>query len=478
MWGIHGMGSASAAFGAALALSGVARAEVRVPACFGDHMVLQCERPARLFGEGVPGERVELRFGSPDGRSLEASAVVGADGRWAVVLEPQPPGGPWQVTIESDNELSFEDVWFGEVWLCAGQSNMEWPLAESDDGKATVQAAGDPNLRLLRLERVGSAERESDVPGAWRVCSPGAAAPFSALAYHFGRGLRACLDRPVGLVQAAWNGTPIEAWIPAEHLRRNEELRSVFERWKRSKFHPGDMFNGMIAPLASCRFRGVLWYQGESNHLRADQYRRLFPELIRSWREEFGDEDLPFVYTQMPNIWAQRSEPSDSSWAELREAQAMALSLPQTAMAVTIDLGSSTEAHPRNKRDFAERMLLQARALVYGHELVASGPRFRSASFEGNEAVVSLDSIGGGLKALDGKELSGFSVAGEDRVFHWAGARLEGDRVRVASDAVPAPRSVRYAWADNPGCNLGNVEGLPAAPFRSDDWPGVTSGAQ
>ena len=281
-------------------------------------------------------------------------------------------------------------------------------------------------------------------------------------------------DRPVGLVQAAWNGTPIEAWIPAERMRADEELHSVFERWKRAKFHPGDMFNGMIAPFASYRFRGVLWYQGESNHERADQYRRLFPELIRSWRDELGDAELPFVFAQMPNVWMSRSEPQDSSWAELREAQALALSLPRTAMAVTIDLGSSSEAHPRNKRDFAERMLLQARALVYGHELVASGPRFRSADFQGSEVFVSFDSSGAGLVSLDGRELTGFSLAGEDRIFHWAEARLEDERVRVSSDAVLDPRSVRYAWADNPRCNLGNREGLPAAPFRSDDWPGIT----
>ncbi len=475
----RGFGGAGAVGGLVLALAAeTVHAEVRMPACFGDHMVLQSDRPARLFGSAEPGEEVCVRLRTSSGSERAGSAVAGTDGRWSFALDAQAPGGPWQLVVGAGNELVFEDVWFGEVWLCAGQSNMEWPLADTDGGAEAVAAADDPLLRLFHCERSAVPERQRDVAGEWRVSAPASAASFSALAFHFGRALRASLDRPVGLVVAAWNGTPAEAWIPAERMERDPELRSVFERWKGARFRPGDMFNGMIAPLGLATYRGVLWYQGESNHERAHLYRRLFPELIRSWRDEFADPELWFVYAQMPNVWSTREKPQESSWAELREAQALALALPRTAMAVTIDLGRSNDLHPRNKAQFAERLALEARRAVYGQEIVASGPRMRSVAIGAGEVVVSFEALGGGLVSLDRAPLRGFALAGDDRVFHWASATIRDGTVVVVSDAVPEPRALRYAWADNPGSNLGNAEGLPAAPFRSDDWPLVTAGAR
>jgi sialate O-acetylesterase len=234
----------------------------------------------------------------------------------------------------------------------------------------------------------------------------------------------------------------------------------------------------MIAPLVPFAIRGAVWYQGESNASRAYQYRTLFPAMIRNWRADWGEGDFPFYWVQLANFMAPKEEPGESAWAELREAQSMALALPATGEAVIIDIGETRDIHPGNKQDVGRRLALWALGRDYGRgEVVCSGPRFREARFEGVEARVTFDHAGGGLVFRGGGELLGFAVAGEDRTFHWARARIEEDAVVVSSEAVERPVAVRYGWADNPRCNLYNREGLPASPFRTDDWPGVTSAA-
>jgi sialate O-acetylesterase len=230
----------------------------------------------------------------------------------------------------------------------------------------------------------------------------------------------------------------------------------------------------MIAPLIPYGINGAIWYQGESNAGRAYQYRKIFPAMIKNWREDWGQGDFSFLFVQLANFMETKPEPVESAWAELREAQSMTLDLPNTGMAVIIDIGEAKDIHPRNKQDVGKRLALWPLAKIYGKNVVYSGPLFKRMNIEGNKAVLSFDHVGGGLIAKGGGPLKGFAVAGADRKFVWADAKIDGDKVVVSSNAVSAPVAVRYAWADNPVCNFYNKEELPASPFRTDSWPGVT----
>jgi sialate O-acetylesterase len=237
---------------------------------------------------------------------------------------------------------------------------------------------------------------------------------------------------------------------------------------------PSFLYNGMIAPIAGYTLKGAIWYQGESNAGEAHAYRILFPTMIQDWRVRWRQGNWPFLFVQLANWRKRKPQPAASDWAELREAQLLTLALPDTAMAVTVDIGEADDIHPRNKQDVGRRLALAARKLAYGEDLVYSGPLYRSMEIRGREVVLSFDSLGSGLATRDGEELRGFAVAGKDRQFAWAEARIEGNRIVVRSDLVSDPVAVRYAWADNPDCNLVNREGLPASPFRTDTWPGIT----
>jgi sialate O-acetylesterase len=234
----------------------------------------------------------------------------------------------------------------------------------------------------------------------------------------------------------------------------------------------------MIAPLIPYGIQGAIWYQGESNAGRAYQYRTLFPDMIKNWRDDWGLGKFPFLFVQLANFMETKPEPDESSWAELREAQTMTLGLPNTGMAVIIDIGEADDIHPKNKQDVGKRLALWALAETYGKELVYSGPIYKSMKADGGSIVLSFDHVGGGLVAKGGEELKGFAIAGADKKFVWADAKIDGDNVVVSSDDVSEPAAVRYAWADNPVCNLYNAEGLPASPFRTDKWPGVTVDAR
>ena len=330
------------------------------------------------------------------------------------------------------------------------------------------------------------------------------------MGYFFGRELYQALKFPVGLINGASGATSIEDWIPADGLELDPEIKSVIfaqsgdpamakEEYKRryadwvtasekakaenqtpppepvapkvaaQPHAPSSWFNGMISPLLPYSIRGVIWYQGESNTRNAALYRKLFPILIESWRQSWGEGDFPFLYVQLPNYLLQKSFPTNSSWAELREAQQAALKIPKTAMAVTIDIGEDN-LHPSNKQDVGARLALAARANVYGDQITASGPIFNTAKIEGDKIALTFKQSGGGLVAKGDGPLKGFAIAGEDKKFVWADARIEGEKVIVHSDQVPKPVAVRYAWADNPDCNLVNKASLPASPFRTDDW--------
>ena len=466
----------------------VARATVRLPALVGSHMVLQRGQPLRLWGWAGPGEAVRVTF---RGRTYTASAPA-ADGRWQATLPATPAGGPYSLKVAGQNTIVLDDVLVGDVWLAAGQSNMQFMVKDSNPyGYQPVQhadeeiaAANYPAIRMFTVTQAAARRPVTEVAGTgWQVCSPATVAGFSAVAYFFGRDIHQQCHVPVGLLVSSWGGTPAESWVSAGGLQafpefgpRIAELARPDSVRREEQLRPTVLYNGMVAPLRLVALKGIIWYQGETNVERAEQYRTLFPALIADWRAQWG-APLPFLFVQLANFKATRPEPAESDWAELRDAQAAALALPGTGMANAIDVGEANDIHPHNKQAVGHRLALAARRVAYGEKtLVASGPSYTSMRVAGATVRVRFAGAGTGLLARDGAPLQGFAVAGADHVFHWAAARLAGQEVILESPQVPAPVAVRYDWADNPTGNLVNKEGLPAVPFRTDTWPGVTAG--
>ena len=646
-----------------LVFVGVGRAEVRLPSIIGDNMVLQRGVKVRIWGKANAGERITVTF---DRKSV--NTVADAQGRWQVWLGPLKAGGPSELTIKGDNVLTIKNVLVGEVWICSGQSNMEWALVNTVDGAEAVAQANYPEIRLFTVEHNTATSALEDVQGRWVVTTPEDAGTFSAVGYFFGREIYQQVKVPIGLINTSWGGTPAEAWTALEALRSSPELKPILDRyesslnagpqtkqayeralaeWEEKNLYldsenkgeaqgyadpvtstvdwskmdlpkqfetagllidgvvwfrkvvdvpatwagrdlvlnltaiddydityfngkkigstgretpnsymvprkyvvpgslvrsgqnviavrvfdrageggfgrggemslrgaggeeislrgdwsykvelalepkrpdwgsrpepvgasnqnsPGVLYNAMLAPLVPFSIRGAIWYQGESNAGRAYQYRTLFPTMIRNWRSVWG-YDFPFYFVQLPNWRARQDQPGESDWAELREAQAMTLREPHTGMAITIDVGDGDDLHPRNKLDVGRRLATLALANVYGKEIIPSGPLFDRFKVEGNKVRISFK-YGQGLKTSDGGPVKGFAIAGADRRFVWAEARIEGDTVVVSTPGIQKPVAVRYGWADNPLVNLYNKAGLPASPFRTDDWPGLTT---
>jgi sialate O-acetylesterase len=339
--------------------------------------------------------------------------------------------------------------------------------------------------------------------------------------YFFGRQLQQTLDVPVGLIDDAWGGSACEAWIRRDLLAADERYQPLLARWDaiekrypedkaayeaklaewkvaaeqakaegkqppaapanpdgqmRGNHRPANIYNGVLKPTIGYGIRGVIWYQGESNAARAYQYRDLFPLMISSWRQEWGIGDFPFYWVQLADFRQEKPEPSDSDWAELREAQTMTMSkLPNTGEAVIIDLGEAQDIHPRNKQDVAKRLARWALARDYGIDVPYHSPQYKSMEKADGKLVLTFDHVGQGLKAFDVPEVRGFAVAGDDKKFVWAQAKIIGnDKIEISSEMVKEPAAVRYAWADNPVCNVYSRNGLPLTPFRTDDWAGVT----
>jgi len=492
-------------------------ADVKLPTLLSDNMVLQRDREVPLWGTADAEEPITVTLGDQ-----QVTTTTNREGRWTVKLPPRPAGGPFELTIAGKNTITLKNVLVGEVWVASGQSNMEWPVGASANAPQEIAAANFPQIRYFGVQHTVAGQPQSGVNGSWVECSPATVAGFSAVAYFFGRELHQTLGVPVGLIKSAWGGTPAEAWISRSGLESEPALKPLLERWDyaclqaleeharsvdryfqqitqwvqeaqqsgspspmpsapglpgtlTSPWRASGLYNGMIAPLIPYAIRGAIWYQGESNAGRAYQYRTLFPAMIRDWRRAWGQGDFPFLFVQLANFMAPPAEPKESAWAELREAQTMTLQLPQTGMAVAIDIGEANDIHPKNKQDVGKRLALAALANTYGRDVVYSGPLYQSMAIEGNTVRLWFRHLGGGLVAQGGEPLKGFAIAGEDRKFVWAEAKIDGETVVVRSDQVPNPVAVRYAWADNPeGCNLYNRAGLPASPFRTDDWPGVT----
>ena len=638
-------------------------ANVRVPALIGDNMVLQRDRKIRIWGWAEPNERVTVAIGKD-----QTSAVTDSSGRWQALVGPLKTGDPLELKITGNNTLTFKNILVGEVWVCSGQSNMEWPLINTKNGAQDVAQANFPEIRLFTVQKATASAPLDDVKGQWAAATPENAGQFSAVAYYFGRELYQKLKIPVGLIHTSWGGTPAEAWTDHATLASSPEFQPILDRyqtrlkdlpqqreeyerrlaewtktnlyldqgnngealgyadlstsvqdwkpmtlpqffetaglkmdgaiWFRKEvqvpegwaghdlqlnlaaiddfdttyfngkriggvgsetpnsyivqrqykvpaglvkpgrnviavrvfdsageggFGPGPMtltmanaapvqlagewqykielqlapkdpdwgarpeapgptnqnspsvlYNAMLAPLTPYAIRGAIWYQGESNAGRAYQYRTLFPAMIRNWRSAWGEGDFPFYFVQLANFQQVKPDPGDSDWAELREAQTLTLKEPATGMAVIIDIGEANDIHPRNKLDVGHRLALWALANTYKQSVEFSGPVFSSYKVEGDKVRVKFSHTAGQLKTADGGAPKGFAIAGEDHKFVWAESRIDGDSVVLWSKDVTKPVAVRYAWADNPVTNLYNKEGLPAVPFRTDDWPGIT----
>jgi len=465
------------------------RADVSLNNMFGDHMVLQQGIKNRVWGKADAGEAVTVTF---TGQSHAATA--GADGSWQVFLDPVAEyGGPHVLTIKGKNEVAFKDVLIGEVWVCSGQSNMQWSVNQSNDPDIEKAAAKFPNIRLVSVPQVGTQEPQWNFNGTWQVCSPDSVGEFSAVGYFFGRQLHQTLGVPVGLIDNAWGGSAAEAWVKRDKVAGHGVLKALHDRWAKLEAEkpadnqmkgnqrPGNIHAGVLTPSIGYGIRGVIWYQGESNAGRAHQYRTLFPFMIASWREEWGLGDFPFYWVQLADFKTEKAEPGESDWAELREAQTMTMkALPNTGEAVIIDIGEGKDIHPKNKQDVAKRLARWALAETYKLPGIACrSPIYTGFEKEGAKLVLSFDHVAGGWRPFDVAEPVGFTIAGEDRRFVPAKAAIRKDgRIEVWSDAVAAPVAVRYAWADNPVCNMYSAAGLPLTPFRTDDFPGITVGKE
>jgi sialate O-acetylesterase len=493
-----------------LVFTRLSHAEVTLPALLTDNLVLQQKTTVALWGWASPGEAVTV---AASWQKAPVKTTADALGNWQVRVPTTKAGGPYTITIQGNNKLTISNVLLGEVWLCSGQSNMNFPIAKGKDWRTglrnaaeVIQQANYPTIRLFTVAQTVADTPQRDVAGNWAVCSPETVGTFSAVAYFFGLEIQQKLGVPVGLIHSSWGGTPAESWTRKEVLENDPALRPILTRyeadltqrpayetalaaWKQEKTanpqstrpkpaeplsatsnkSPYKLYNGMIRGLEPYTLRGVIWYQGESNAERAYQYRTLFPALIASWRQDWQQPNLPFYFVQIA--------PHKSATPELREAQLLTLrTVPHTGMVVTTDVGDSLDIHPRDKLTVGHRLALWALADTYGEKnLPFSGPLYQSMAVKNGEIHLRFDHADG-LRASDSGPLREFTIAGPDSVFRPAQARLEGRAVVVSSPQVPQPVAVRFGWRKAPLPNLVNGAGLPASPFRTDPWRTPTPG--
>jgi len=492
-------------FLATRAFSAEPQTSLHLPAIFGDNMVLQRNYATPIWGTAAPNQSITLTIA---GQTRQATA--GADGKWMVKLDPVKEGGPYELTVSGPSSITYKNVLFGDVWICSGQSNMEWIVKNSKDAQIAIDSSANPNLRLFTVKKNPAQTPANDVTGKWDESSSQSSPSFSAVGYFFGRELQKQLNVPIGLIHTSWGGTAIQLWQSKEAIEADEDMKQVYVAWQaqqdrfeaaQKKYRedvakakeenkpapaaprggppmaPACLYNGMIAPLVPYGITGAIWYQGESNAGNAKLYRKQMPAMINQWRKDFGNE-FPFYMVQLANFMKKDAQPVDSDWAELRESQLQtAQTNPKTGMAVIIDIGEANDIHPKNKEDVGKRLALAALGQHYGKNIEYSGPLYASMKTEGNKIRLMFHHTGSGMmaksdeRAAGGQKVKGFAIAGEDRKFVWADAQIDGNTIVVSSPEVANPVAVRYGWANNPDCNLYNKEGLPASPFRTDDWP-------
>ncbi len=507
---------------AAFLLAPPARADVKPHPLFSDGVVLQQAADCRVWGTAAAGEAISFSLDAGP-QSTASKQPVAADkaGNWAFTLSGLKAGGPFTLTISGNNKVTIKDVYVGEVWVASGQSNMGMTVNASAGAAEAKKAAANPKLRLFTVKHTIADAPQTTVPvdkndGRWLEAGPDTIGTFSAVAYYFGRDLQKDLDVPVGVIHTSWGGTRAEAWtsrpvLEADPLYKGEFLdpktqadnyEKAMARYKealaqhqkavdkakedgktpppapRPPVAPGKdpnapsvLYNGMIAPLIPYAIKGAIWYQGEANAGKAERYRTLFPKMIRNWRDDWKQGDFPFLFVQLAPYNPSGKEPIDSDWARLRDAQReTSRKVKNTAMAVITDVGEEKDIHPKQKEPVGHRLALAAEALAYGKKVESSGPVFDTLTVARDKAILTFTHVDGGLEAKGGP-LTGFTVAGADRVFHPAESQLVGDTVLLSSKDVEKPVAVRYGWANYPTGNLWNKAGLPASPFRTDDWP-------
>ncbi len=537
-----------------LCLSGIALADVKLPAIFGDHMVLQRGQKVPVWGTADAGEAVTVTIGE-----TKANTTAGADGKWSVKLDSLTASEkPSDVTVAGKNTITFHDVLVGDVWVASGQSNMQFGMSNAHNSKDEIPKADHPLIRLFVVRSTIALEPKADCVGQWAVCTPESVTRFSAAGYFFAREIQEDQKVPVGMIGTYVGGTPAEAWTSLEVLKATPETQKAAEQVEFRRANMADLkekyeketlpafegkhkkwvedggqdalnqfrkdlaatnaakqpppvkpanatepmkpappdadshlgsvlYNGMVAPIIPYAIKGAIWYQGEANGGAPMTYRALFPAMINDWRTRWGQGDFPFIWVQLAPYapgWKPTNAPTQAvnNWAGLREAQTMTLKLPNTGQAVIMDIGSADNIHPTDKIDVGHRLALAARHVAYGEDIVYSGPTYDAIKIESDKVAVSFKNVNGGLAILPkpvtregevpvaGDKLTGFSIAGPDKRFVWADAVIDGDKVIVSSPEVKEPVAVRYGWAGYIECNLYNKDGLPAGPFRSDDW--------
>ncbi|WP_438479717.1 sialate O-acetylesterase [Oleiharenicola lentus] len=497
-------------WGLAIALLGVAcRADVTMAPIFADGMVLQRNTQHPVSGRADPQEKIEVEFSNQ-----RKETKADAHGRWQVTLDPLPASTvPATLTVTGRNRVQLRDIVVGDVWLCSGQSNMEWAVATAANPRKEAAGADYPFIRHCKIARAAADAPAETVAADWQTCRPDTVLKFSAVAYFFARDQWQHRGVPIGIVTSAWGGTQIEAWTSAAALKSDPDFSPVWARWQKvlddfpaadvnqnaaidawkraaaqakaagqpfttrrplrwkdqtARLQPGGLFNGMIHPLVGFPFRGVLWFQGEANEFRPAEYGKLFRAMITQWRNDFARPELPFYFAQLANF-ATVGDASGETRAWLREAQGEALQLPHTGMVVTIDIGDDDDIHFKNKQEAGRRFSALVRANLDRETVATSGPRLSAIRPDGK--AIRVEFAPGDPLVSQHQPPTGFEVAGEDRRFYPATAVVTGNHVIVSADSVPAPAAVRYAWKNTPEISLFNSAGLPVAPFRSDNWP-------
>jgi sialate O-acetylesterase len=438
-------------------------ANVTLPEIFSDNMVLQQKSDIILWGWAKAGENIVIKA---DWMDQEVKVVTSVQGTWKVTIKTPAAGGPFNIRIKGRNEVILKNVLIGEVWLVSGQSNMEmsaeWGI---NNGEEEIKNANYPEIRLFTVSTSTSLYPQEHLAGRWVVCTPEEMKPFSAIGYFFARKLFKELGVPVGIINSSWGGTPAESWMPEEATQKNDFLREAASKQKVVPWgpvEPARIYNAMINPLIPYRIAGVLWYQGEANTINAYAYKAMLSALITSWRIKWG-YDFPFYFAQI----APYKYGNPFEGVLVRDAERRALEVPNTGMAVLSDLCDTTDIHPKNKQDAALRLANIALNRYYGKFVGDdSGPLFKAMTVDKNKAIISFDH-NAGLHAT-GDKLTYFEIAGEDKIFYPAEAKIKDGQVIVQSKKVKSPVAVRFAWKNTAVPNLFNGANLPASCFVSE----------
>jgi|WetSurMetagenome_2_1015567.scaffolds.fasta_scaffold09092_2 sialate O-acetylesterase len=441
--------------------------QIKLPSIFSDNMVLQQKSEATLWGWGEPGSQIKVT-GSWNNDTVKA--LINNQSEWKVKLKTPAAGGPFTISIKSNDEVVLKNIMAGEVWICSGQSNMEWSAdSKINNAVEEVKNANYPNIRFFHVKKMGSDAPQNNCFAAWEECTPVTMRSFSAIGYFFGRHLHQNLNIPVGIIEVAWGGTPAEVWVKADRIESDPLLQACAAKLETYNWWPskaGVVYNGMIAPIVPFRIAGAIWYQGEGNTNNPESYRKLFRTLIENWRQDFGN-DFPFYFVQIaPFAYGQNTRS-----ALIREMQMQSMDIPKTGMVVVSDLVDDVKnIHPQNKQDVGKRLANWALAETYSvKDLVYKHPQYESMKLEKSKIRISFTNAAKGL-AVHGDEIRWFEIAGADQVFMPAKVKIEGNTVLVWAKELKTPVAVRFSFSNDAIGNLFSQEGLPVAPFRTDTW--------